>query len=353
MNKLIITGGAGFVGSNLAIRFKKDNPDLEIICLDNLKRRGSELNLPRLKDNGIQFFHGDIMNPEDLAALGSFDTMIDCAAEPSVMAGLDSPKYLIDINLLGTINCLEAARKNNAKFLFLSTSRVYPIGKINEIELEETNTRFVPKKQQTIPGISKKGISEDFSLEGPRSLYGAAKLCSELMIQEYGDSFSLPFIINRCGVISGPWQMGKVDQGVIVFWVAKHIYGGNLSYIGYNGKGKQVRDVLHVNDVYQLLKTQLTDFNKHRGKTYNVGGGLENALSICELTDICQRITGNKIAINSIGENRKGDIPYFVTDSSRIMAATGWKPQKNVETIVREVYDWITLNKEELRPILS
>ena len=147
--------------------------------------------------------------------------------------------------------------------------------------------------------------------------------------------------------------MGKADQGVIVFWVAKHIYGGNLSYIGYNGKGKQVRDVLHVNDVYQLLKTQLTDFNKHRVKTYNVGGGLENSISLCELTDLCPRITGNKIAINSIRENRKGDIPYFITDSSKVMAVTGWKPRKNMETIVREVYDWITLNKEELRPILS
>ena len=130
--RLLITGGAGFVGSNLALDFKKNNPETHIIALDNLKRRGSELNLPRLKEDGIEFIHGDIRNKEDLEGTGKADLIIECSAEPSVMAGYNSsPEYLINTNLLGTVNCLEYARKCDADVVFLSTSRVYPVRTIN------------------------------------------------------------------------------------------------------------------------------------------------------------------------------------------------------------------------------
>ncbi|HEY9246818.1 MAG TPA: NAD-dependent epimerase/dehydratase family protein, partial [Candidatus Methanoperedens sp.] len=243
--KILITGGAGFVGSNLAIEFAKNKKDYTIIALDNLRRRGSELNIPRLKEYGIQFIHGDIRNREDFEGIGDADLVIECSAEPSVLAGYDSsPDYLLNTNLLGTINCLEYARKCRADVVFLSTSRVYPVKTINSLGYIERKTRFELAGEHEIPGVSSRGYSEDFPLSGSRTLYGTTKLASELILQEYIEMYGLRGVINRCGVLTGSWQMGKIDQGVVVLWAAKHHYGQPLSYIGYGGKGKQVRDIL-------------------------------------------------------------------------------------------------------------
>ena len=140
---LLITGGAGFVGSNLAVLFRERFPHTRVTAFDNLRRRGSELNLPRLREAGVEFVHGDIRNFEDFSRLPAFDLVIDCSAEPSVHAGSSgSPREVLNINLLGTINCLEAARIAQARFLFLSTSRVYPIAGLNEIPWNEEAQRF-------------------------------------------------------------------------------------------------------------------------------------------------------------------------------------------------------------------
>ncbi len=150
---ILITGGAGFVGANLAVSFKKKYPKLEIIALDNLKRRGSELNINRLKENNIRFVHGDIRNPEDLIFDTKVELLIDCSAEPSVLAGFgDNPAYIINTNLSGTINCLELARKNKADVVFLSTSRVYPYEVINNIKTIELETRFEWQDNQVLRG---------------------------------------------------------------------------------------------------------------------------------------------------------------------------------------------------------
>ncbi len=352
--KLLITGGAGFVGSNLAMFFKKDFPDCEISVLDNLKRRGSELNLKRLKAVGINFIHGDIRNQEDIKSAGSFDLMIECSAEPSVLAGInESPEYLVNTNLVGAINCFEAVRKNNAHIIFLSSSRVYPIKTISELNYIETNTRIELAKEQKINGASSKGFSEKLPLDGTRSLYGATKLCAELLLQEYINTYGIKGIINRCGVLTGPWQMGKVDQGVIVLWVARHIFGGNLSYIGYGGEGKQVRDILHVKDLYELLTIQLKNIDKHNGSIYNVGGGHKVSISLKELTKLCETATKNKIEIKNITETRTADIPYYITDNSKITKATGWEPKILPEKIIKEITDWINENFDKLKPILS
>ncbi len=213
---ILVAGGAGFVGSNLALRFKNEYPEINVIVFDNLKRRGSELNLPRLKEKGITFIHGDIRNKEDFNDI-TFDLLIECSAEPSVLAGLNgSPEYVLNTNLVGTLNCLELARINNAAIVFLSTSRVYPYYPINNANYDEKETRFELSAEQKIRGISKKGISERLSLEGPRSIYGATKLASELFITEYIETYKIKGVINRFGCIAGPWQMGKVDQGVVV-----------------------------------------------------------------------------------------------------------------------------------------
>ncbi|MBA3284460.1 MAG: NAD-dependent epimerase/dehydratase family protein, partial [Nitrosopumilus sp.] len=310
MNEIIlITGGCGFVGSNLAIQFKKEYPNIKIIAFDNLKRRGSELNVSRLKDFEIEFIHGDIRNKEDFEEIGEISFLIEAAAEPSVLSGINSsPDYVLNTNLMGTINCLNFAVKNKAKFIFLSTSRIYPIANLNQILYTEGDTRFNLVKNQNLSDVTEKGIAENFQLNGARSFYGTSKLASELLIQEYAEFYGLHTVINRCGVITGPWQMGKIDQGVIVLWLAKHYWKKELNYIGFGGKGKQVRDILHINDLFNLIKIQMTNMDTFSNEIYNVGGGLDISVSLKELTIHCEEITGNKIIINSIPENRPADI---------------------------------------------
>lgn len=350
---ILITGGAGFVGSNLALKLKADYPDAHIICLDNLKRRGSELALARLKAAGIEFVHGDIRNREDLV-FEQVDLLLECSAEPSVLAGIDSsPDYLLNTNLLGTINCLEVARSHNAAVLFLSTSRVYPISYINDLAFTETEDRFDISDGQKITGASSRGIAEDFPLDKPRSLYGVTKFASELIINEYIDSYGLKAIIDRCGVITGPWQMGKVDQGVFVLWVAKHYFKQPLSYIGYGGEGKQVRDFIHIDDLYTAIKTQIENFDSYIGETFNIGGGLKNSVSLKQLTALCQGITGNSVEIASVKEDRPADLRFFITDSSRFLEKSGLAWQKDAQTTVADIYEWIHANESALKPILS
>lgn len=352
--RVLITGGAGFVGSNLAIALKSDFPEFRIISLDNLKRRGSELNLSRLRAAEIEFIHGDIRNPEDLDAVGAFDFLIECSAEPSVLAGYsNSPGYLLNTNLVGTVHCLEAARKHKANFIFLSTSRVYPIQAINKLSFEEKTTRFALATQGKADGITNFGISEAFTLDGARSLYGATKLASELLCQEYIEMYGLHGVINRCGVISGPWQMGKVDQGFVVLWVARHLFGGKLSYLGYGGEGKQVRDVLHVRDLYNLVRIQMERIESLRGRTFNVGGGNEISTSLCELTDLVSLQTQRSLKIDRVKETRAADIPYYISDFREVQKATGWRPQTKMHDIVGEVVAWVKENEGTLREIIQ
>src|ERR1039457_6485095 len=324
--KILITGGCGFVGSNLAVFFKSKYPDYSVIAFDNLKRRGSELNINRLKAIGVEFIHGDIRNKEDFDEVGKIDFIIEAAAEPSVLAGIDSnADYLVNTNLLGSINCLNYAVKQNAGIIFLSTSRIYPFALLDEIVFEETSTRFSIDKNQKINGVSQKGITIDFPLEGARSLYGATKLASELLVTEFIHFLGLNAVINRCGVITGPWQMGKVDQGVIVLWMARFFWKKSLTYNGYGGKGKQVRDILHIHDLFRLVEWQMDNINKINGRIFNVGGGNACSISLMELSSICEKITGNKININPVPQNRKADVRIYITDNSTVTEQTGWK----------------------------
>lgn len=351
---ILITGGAGFVGSNLAVGLRERDPSARIIALDNLKRRGSELNLNRLRDCGVEFIHGDIRNPDDIAESGPIDVLLECSAEPSVLAGYESsPRYLLDTNLGGTINCLEHARAHGAGFIFLSTSRVYPMEALNSIELVERETRFEIAPDQAMAGISTEGISELCSLQGPRSLYGTTKLASELILQEYINMYDMPGIVNRCGVLTGPWQMGKVDQGVIVLWVARHLFGGALSYIGYGGEGKQVRDILHTRDLLELIAYQIEHLDELSGGLFNVGGGLDISVSLAELTDLCEKHTGNTIQIDSVAETREADIPVYLTDNRHVTDVCGWKPEITPDQIVAEITQWLRENEAVLRPILT
>ena len=351
---VVVLGGAGFIGSQLATGIKEAHPAWRISCLDNLRRRGSELNLPRLKNKDISFFHGDIRFLSDLD-LGTErpSLILDCSAEPSVLAGVSSPQYVLQSNLVGTTHILEWARQTGAKLLFLSTSRVYPIPAIQSLKMVENETRYMWDPQQKVPGVSSAGISEDFPLQGYRTLYGATKLASELLIAEYRQAYGLQAIINRCGVVMGPWQMGKVDQGVFVLWMAAHYFQKKLSYIGYNGSGKQLRDALHVQDLLQLVLYQIDHFGELDGETFNVGGGAEFALSLVETTQICEQITARRITIEKVAKERPGDIPVFVTDSTKVRQKTGWKPALSPRSALEEIHQWILQNEGILRPILA
>ena len=354
MNSILVTGGAGFVGSALALQFQKAYPECRIIAFDNLKRRGSELNLPRLRAAGIEFVHGDVRNKEDFAALPPVEVLIEASAEPSVLAGLTSaPDYLINTNLSGTVNCLNYARQHDAAFVFLSTSRIYPINQLDRIRLDEAETRFEISAEQPFGGVSPRGLTEDFPLEGYRSLYGATKLCSEYLIQEYQHFYGLRTVINRCGVLTGPWQMGKVDQGVVVLWVARHFWQQPLGYFGFGGTGKQVRDVLHVDDLFDLVNYQVQHLDQVSGKTLNVGGGRAVSVSLQELTVICQRVTGHTVPLASQAENRQADIALYLTDNTRVTELTGWQPRRSAEQIVTDVYEWLREHEAQLKPILG
>lgn len=351
---LLITGGAGFVGSNLAIRIKQKYPQYTITCLDNLKRRGSELNLPRFRENDIQFVHADIRNPEDLSTIDGFDVLIDASAEPSVLAGITSPVgQVVNNNLMGTVNCLELAKKHKAAFLFLSTSRVYPIKTLENLNYIENDTRFEWSDAQDVVGASSQGITEQFPLEGSRSFYGATKLASELLIQEYHSLANLKTVINRCGVITGPWQMGKVDQGVVVLWVARHFWQKQLSYIGYGGLGKQVRDMLHIQDLFELIDQQIHNIDTWNGKMFNVGGGHTISFSLQELTQLCEQVTGNHITIHQEPITRQADLRIYLTDNKKITNFSAWHPKITPLQIITDIFEWLKTNERDLKPILS
>ena len=339
---MLVTGGAGFVGANVAVTLALRHPDWRLVALDNLRRRGAELNLARLREAGVEFVHGDVREPADLDALADVDAIVECSAEPSALAGLDGDlDYLVRTNLLGAYHCLELARRRGAHLVFLSTSRVYPVGALRGIALDEGETRFEPAAEQELPGISDAGISERFPLEGARTPYGATKLAAELLIAEYADSLGVSAVVDRCGVIAGPWQMGRVDQGVFTWWLLAHWFGRPLEYIGFGGSGKQVRDLLHVDDLADLVDDQLVRPEHWRGVTANVGGGRAVSLSLREATVLCRELTGREVAVTPAGADRPGDVPYYVSDCSRLFEHTDWRPRRDARAILAGVLGWV------------
>jgi len=352
--RILITGGAGFVGSSLSLMLKRDLPDADVCAFDNLRRRGSELALTRLRAGGVAFVHGDVRAPEDLSEVGAFDLLIECSAEPSVQAGYNgSPAYVIQTNLSGTAHCLEAARRHKADVIFLSTSRVYPIERLRSLPLERCGDRLDISDASSGAGWSSHGISVDFPLSGHRSMYGATKLASELLIEEYRAMYGIRAIINRCGVLSGPWQMGKVDQGFIVLWASRHLFGGALGYVGFGGEGLQVRDVLHVNDLYDLIRLQVGDFPRYDGAVFNVGGGHQRSVSLAELTKMCRERSGREIPLGQRADTSPADVPYYITDNAQITAASGWEPRLGIAALLDDIFSWLRQHRAMLEPVLG
>jgi CDP-paratose 2-epimerase len=351
---VLVTGGAGFVGANLAIGLAGRHPDWELVALDNLRRRGSELNLPRLRGAGVRFVHGDVREVADLMAMEPVDSILECSAEPSALAGSDGDtRYIVGSNLVGAHHCLELARRAGAQVVFLSTSRVYPFATLDRAAYREERTRFEIEPAQKIPGLSPQGVSESFPLDGPRTLYGATKLAAELLVAEYASNFGIRTVINRCGVIAGAWQMGKVDQGVFTYWLLGHYFRRDLRYIGYGGLGKQVRDLLHVEDLADLIDDQLLRPEHWDGLTVNVGGGRDFSLSLRETTELCAEITGNRIDVVGSHESRPGDVRIYLSDCERLHGLTDWQPRREPRRVLKDIFSWVAENERSVKAALA
>jgi CDP-paratose 2-epimerase len=346
--RVLVTGGAGFVGANLSLALAARGA--EVLALDNLRRRGAELNVTRLREAGVRFVHGDVRVAADLTSVGPVDAIVECSAEPSVLAGTSGPgaAYVVDSNLIGACHCFELARQHGAQVVFLSTSRVYPVEPLNRLRLRESDTRFELEEEQPILGASASGVSEDFPLGGARTLYGATKLAAELLLTEYQETFEVPGVVNRCGVIAGPWQMGKVDQGVFTHWLLSHYTGRPLAYLGFEGAGKQVRDLLHVDDLVALVIEQLSAPSAWAGTAVNVGGGPEGSLSLLETTALCRELTGREVPISAVAEKRPGDVPVYVSDCRRLFALTDWRPRHTPRQVLEDTLRWIERNDQAI-----
>jgi CDP-paratose 2-epimerase len=350
--RILVTGGAGFIGANAALGLAERHPDWRLVAVDNLRRRGSELNLARLRAAGVEFRHADVRELDDVLAVGPIDALLECSAEPSALAGAEgSPDYVVKSNLVGAYHCLELARRHRANVVFLSSSRVYPVDGLRGLALAETNTRYELVGAQPTPGASVAGVSEEFPLGGARTLYGSTKLAAELLIEEYRVAYGLAAVVNRCGVVAGPWQMGKVDQGVFTHWLLAHHFHRPLQYIGFGGAGKQVRDVLHVDDLIELIDQQLCAPAAWDGTVVNVGGGTEYSLSLLETTALCAEITGNSVPIEGVTTTRPGDVPLYISDCARLHAVTGWRAAHGPGRVLADIHRWICAHEAALRDL--
>ncbi len=335
--KILITGGCGFVGSNIAIFMKKKLKKAKIYSLDNLFRKGSEINLKRLNKYGIKNYKIDISNHKKISKLKKFNLIIDCCAEPAIEASKKDPDRVFKTNLIGTFNILKKCTADKSNIIFLSSSRVYSISALNKL---------VKSKNLSSPILKKEIINEKFETSLASSLYGYTKLSSEKLIREFSYTNKMNYIINRFGVIAGPWQFGKQDQGFVPLWIARHIFKKKLSYIGFGGHGNQIRDIIHIEDVCKLIYLQVLQFRKKFNNTFNVGGGNKNSLSLRELTEKCQKLTNNFLRIGKQKKTSIFDIPIYITDNKKIMKHYKWKPLKSVDEILKDIYEWIIINKK-------
>ena len=337
--KILITGGCGFVGSNLALFLKKKIKNSRIFTLDNLSRKGSKINRTRLKISKIHNYNFDIQNVQKIKSLPKFNLIIDCCAEPAIEESKKNPNKVFNTNLVGTFNVLQKCIKDKSNIIFLSSSRVYSIASLRKI---------VGRSNLIKPLKTKIEIDENHETNKPSSLYGFTKLASEKLIKEFFYKTKLKYLINRFGVIAGPWQFGKQDQGFVPLWVANHLLKKKLNYIGFGGKGYQIRDIIHIDDVCNIILIQIKKLKNIYNKTFNIGGGKMNALSLKELTLKCQSITQNKIHIGKIKKTSVFDIPYFVTNNKKIKKVYNWKPSKNIDKILNDINIWLTSDKNIL-----
>jgi len=353
--KVLITGICGFVGSALAQALLGSIEGLSIVGIDNLIRPGSETNRMRLKTLGVQVLHGDLRMASDVSVLPAVDWVIDAAAQPSVLAGVEgsvTSRQLFEHNLAGTLQLLEYCKAVRAGLLLLSTSRVYSIPALTAIPLKVCGEAFRLDTSGPLPaGLSEHGIGPAFSTEPPISLYGSTRLASEVIALEYGLSFGFPVWITRCGVLAGPGQFGTPDQGIFAYWINAHLRRRPLRFIGFGGSGHQVRDAFHPVDLAELLRRQIANGRSAGRRIYTAGGGPQNALSLAELTHWCDTRFGVHQP-QPAATPRPFDIPWTIMDNREAEQDFGWKPARSIESICEEIAvhaegnpEWLELSK--------
>jgi CDP-paratose 2-epimerase len=352
--KVLITGICGFVGSSLTRALLSRVSGVKIWGIDNFVRPGSETNRLELRRLGVGFFHGDVRASSDFDQLPDVDWVIDAAANPSVLIGADgrtSSRQAVEHNLLGTINILEFCKARKAGLVLLSTSRVYSIPQLQAIPLKESPDSFLFDETKACPpGVSALGMTEDFSTSAPVSLYGSTKLASEAMALEYGYTYNLPVWINRCGVLAGAGQFGTAEQGIFSYWLHAHSQRRPLGFIGFGGRGLQVRDALHPSDLATFVIQQITHNGSVKpGQIFHVSGGSSNSMSLAQLTAWCNDRFGphSPVSNNTI---RPFDVPWVVMDSPRARDIFGWKPEMTLLQILDEIAahvkthpDWLSM----------
>ena len=338
--KILITGIAGFVGSSLCAGLLERREGISICGIDNLSRPGSESNRECLKKMGVQLVHGDIRCASDVEVLPKADWVIDAAANPSVLAGVDgqsTSRQLFEHNLASLVNVLEYCKRNSAGLLVLSSSRVYSIKALTSLPLNIQNSAFtLDTNRDLTPGVSACGIGPDFSTAPPISLYGSTKLASETVAQEYSLTFGFPVWINRCGVMAGAGQFGTPDQGIFAYWINAHMRKRPLRYIGFNGTGPQVRDAFHPRDLAALLVTQMAVSQPGDRRVFNVGGGLSNSISLAQLTAWCNDQFGAHTPQPDT-RIRPFDIPWMVMDTQHARQEFDWNPETSLASILAEI----------------
>ncbi len=339
--RILITGVCGFVGSTLARALVDSGAGHSLVGFDNFIRPGSESNRDALKRLGVKLFHGDLRAASDLETLPAVDWVIDAAANPSVLAGVDgktSSRQLIEHNLGGTVNMLEFCKTHRAGFILLSTSRVYSIPPLATLPVEAHHYAFRLSPSAPLPpGVSPAGVTEDFSTTAPVSLYGATKLTSESLALEYGETFNLPVFVNRCGVLAGAGQFGRPDQGIFAYWLNSWLRQRPLKYIGFGGHGHQVRDCLHPRDLVPALEKQFAAAKLPAAdRLANFAGGANSAMSLRQLSDWCAAHLGPH-TVTSDATPRPFDIPWMVLDSAKAARLWQWRPTTPTTVILDEI----------------
>ena len=340
MNKpvVLITGGSGFVGSNLAASLLKDGYNVTV--LDALLRRGSEHNLAWLREQNhgdrFRFVHADIRNFDAVReAAKDADLIYHLAAQVAVTTSVDDPRSDFECNALGTFNVLEAARANGRKpiFVFTSTNKVY--GGMEEVGTQKLPTRY---EYAGLPH----GVPETQPLDF-HSPYGCSKGAADQYVRDYARIYGIPSVCFRMSCIYGPRQFGNEDQGWVAHFIIAAMTGKPISIYG---DGKQVRDVLFVDDLVRAFRLAAEKIEITAGDIFNIGGGPNNTLSVwSEFGQILSELKGEKLTA-TFGDWRPGDQPCYISDIRKAHQRMGWRPLIDKETGIRRLWDWVASNPQ-------
>ena len=339
---VLIFGGAGFIGSNWA-HWLLRNTDANIHIFDNLSRRGVHYNLESLreacgKSGRLQVTIADVRDPAAVErAVAPATEIYQFAAQVAVTTSLSDPRHDYEVNLGGTFNILEAARQagNYPFLLFTSTNKVYGELGMHPLVAEKTRYRF-----EHISGVAE---NQPLDFHSP---YGCSKGAADQYVHDYARMFGIPAVVFRMSCIAGPRQFGNEDQG----WVAHFLYSAiqQIPLVIY-GDGRQVRDVLCVDDLVCAFDAVRTNISITRGQIYNVGGGIENTTSLLELMSEIEKLTGSPVEYVLDGR-RPGDQLVYVTDYAKLHRDTGWKPKLNLPQTLARIEGWWKENHGDQAP---